>query len=94
MRHLSVGIFAALLMFVEYQLCVKFKNPLIGGIIPSIILVATISLFDVGIVPLKPEFMFPFVVLNTLMLSDWCSGREQYRKKQQQELDKMRAKDI
>lgn len=85
---------ALVLMAAEYLLCTKLKSPLWGGVIPCLILGGTIWLFTGGPVPLEMRYVFPFVVLNTVFLSEWATGREKYGKMRQQELERMKAKDI
>lgn len=89
----SFGI-AAIFMITEYLLCIKFKNPLFGGIIPILLLISTIFIFTSGIVVLNHTNIFPFVILNSLFLGDWITGRDTFKKKQQEELNKMKAHDI
>ncbi|MDO5548666.1 MAG: hypothetical protein Q4F79_09300 [Eubacteriales bacterium] len=85
---------AGVLLLIEYLLCVKQSNPLWGGILPVLLLLGTICLFASGKIPLTTQTIFPFVVLNTIFFLDWATGREKYKKLQQEELDKMKAKDI
>lgn len=85
---------ALILMVAEYLLCTKMKNPLWGGIIPCLILVGTIWLFASGTVPLEMQYVFPFIILNTLFFGDWGTGRDKYKKLQQKEMERMRAKDM
>lgn len=90
---ISLGI-AAILMAVEYLLSAKLRNPLWGGMIPLILIIATIYIFSSGLLPLSKDSLFPFILLISFMLGDWISGREKYKKNQQKELDKMKAKDM
>lgn len=85
---------AGVLMIAEYLLCIKMKNPLWGGIIPIIILIGTIYVFASSRIPLTTQNIFPFVVINTIFLLDWGTGRDKYKKIQQSEINKMKAKDI
>lgn len=85
---------AAVLMLIEYLLCTRLKSPLWGGIIPFLILIGTICVFASGKIPLEVKNVFPFVIVNTLFLGDWVTGRDKYKKLQQMEMDKMKAKDI
>lgn len=82
------------LMFAEYLLCTKLKNPLWGGIIPVLILIGTIIVFAMGIVPLETKSVFPFGIINILFFGDWATGRDKYKEIKQAEMDKMKAKDI
>lgn len=88
---LSIG---TILMAAEYFLSAKLKNPIWGGIIPFILIIATIYIFSSGLLPLGKNSLFPFILLISLMLGDWISGREKYKKNQQKELDIMKAKDM
>lgn len=88
------GIIAGVLMVVEHLLCTKLKSPLWGGIIPLILLAGSIYIFACGTIPLDIKYIFLFVVLNTLYLGDWATGREKYKKMQQEEMNRMKAKDI
>jgi len=95
MFDLVVGFaIAGVLFIIEYLLCTKLKNPLWGGIIPVLILVGTIYIFASGRVPLTLKNVFPFVIANTIFWGDWGTGRETYKKLQQAEMDRMKAKDI
>ena len=95
MFDLIVGsVVAGGLMIAEYLLCTKLKNPLWGGIIPLLILCGTIFVFASGKVPMETRYLFPFVILNTLFLGNWGTGRDKYKKIKQSELDKMKARDI
>lgn len=85
---------ASVLMIAEYVLCTRLKDPFWGGIIPMFILVGTILIFASGKIPLTTRDLFPFVVLNTLSFGDWATGRDKYKKIQQAEMDKMKARDI
>lgn len=85
---------AAIFMVAEYLLCIKFKNPLLGGIIPILLLISTIFVFTSDIVAFNHTNIFPFIILNTLFLGDWITGRDTFKKKQQAELNKMKAHDI
>ena len=85
---------ALILMVAEYLLCTKMKNPLWGGIIPCLIFVGTIWIFASGTVPLEMQYVFPFIILNTLFFGDWGTGRDKYKKLQQKEMERMRAKDM
>lgn len=95
MFDLIIGfIVAAVLMIAEYLLCTKMKNPLWGGIIPFLILGGTIFVFASGRIPFEKTYIFPFVVLNTLFFGNWGTGRDKYKKIKQNEMEKMKAKDI
>lgn len=87
-------VIALVLMAAEYLLCTKLKSPLWGGIIPCLILAGTIWVFASGTVPLEMRYVFPFVILNTLFFGDWGTGRDKYKKLQQQEIEHMKAKDL
>ena len=95
MVDLIIGfVIAGVLLVAEYFLCTKLKNPLWGGIIPMLILAGTIWIFASGRVPLTVRNLFPFIIANTIFLGDWGTGREKYKKLQQAEMEKMKAKDI
>ena len=95
MATLVIGfVVAAVLMLAEYLLCTKLKNPLWGGIIPVLMLAGSIFVFASGRIPLTRNNLFPFVIVNTIFLLDWGTGRDKYNKIQQSEMDKMKAKDI
>ena len=79
---------AGVLFMTEYILCTKLKNPLWGGII------GTIFIFASGKIPFTTKNLFPFVVVNTLFFGDWGTGRDKYKKLQQAEINKMKAKDM
>jgi hypothetical protein len=85
---------AAILMVVEYFLSAKLKSPLWGGIIPLILIVSTIYIFTSRLIHLNTNSLFPFILLISFALGDWITGREKYKKNQQKELDKMKARDI
>lgn len=95
MVTLVIGfVVAAVLMLAEYLLCTKLKNPLWGGIIPVLMLAGSIFVFASGRIPLTRNNLFPFVIVNTIFLLDWGTGRDKYKKIRQSEMDKMKAKDI
>lgn len=95
MLNLIIGFaVAGILLIAEYFLCTKLKNPLWGGIIPMVILIGTIYLFASGKFPLEKNYIFPFIVLNTLFFGEWDTGRKKRMKIQQLEIEKMKAKDI
>ena len=95
MMDLIIGfIIATVLLVVEYLLCTKLKSPFWGGIIPMLILIGTIYIFASGRVPLTLRNVFPFIIANTIFWGDWGTGREKYKKIQQAEIEKMKAKDI
>ncbi len=81
---------ATILMIVEYLLCINFKNPLWGGIIPILLLISTIFIFSSDIV----INISPFIVLTALFFGNWITGRDKFKKKQQAELNKIKAHDI
>lgn len=87
-------IIAIILMAVENILCTRFKNPLWGGIIPMFILIGTVCIFTAEIVPFELNYVFPFIILNTIFFGDWSTGREKYDKIRQAEFEKMKAEDI
>ena len=93
--ELIVGFVIALaLLLAEYFLCTKMRSPLWGGIIPCLILAGTIWIFASGAIPLEMQRVFPFFILNTLFFSDWGTGRDKYKKLRQEEMERMRAKDM
>lgn len=95
MSTLVIGfVVAGVLMIAEYLLCTKLKNPLWGGIIPLLILAGSIFVFASGRIPITRNNLFPFVIVNTIFLLNWGTGRDKYKKSQQSEMDKMKAKDI
>lgn len=95
MFDLMIGFVITIVLFiVEYLLCTRMKSPLWGGIIPVFILAGTIFAFASGKVPLEIRYLFPFVVLNTLFFGDWGTGREKCKKLRQDEMERMKAKDI
>lgn len=92
---LMIGfVVAGVLLIAEYIFCTKFRNPLWGGMIPMLILIGTIFIFASGKIPFTTRNLFPFVIVNTLFFGDWGTGRDKYKKLQQAEMDKMKAKDI
>lgn len=95
MKEIILGFgIAAVLLAAEYLLCTKCRSPLWGGILPLLILLGTVCLFASARIPLTERNIYPFIVLNVIMLSDWDIGRKKYKKLRQAELDKMKAKDI
>jgi hypothetical protein len=87
-------IIAGVLMVVEYFLCTRLKNPLWGGIIPLLLLAGSIYVFASGIITPETKNLFPFLLINVLFLGDWGTGRDKYKKLQQKEMNKMKARDI
>lgn len=53
-----------------------------------------IWIFASGKVSLTIRNVFPFVIANTIFFGDWGTDREKYKKMQQAEMDKMKARDI
>lgn len=95
MVELAVGfVIAAILFIAEYLLCTKLKSPLWGGMIPVLILAGTIWIFASGRIPLETRYVFPFVVLNTLLFGNWGTGRDKYKKMKQEEMERMKARDL
>ena len=95
MIDLIIGFAVAGVLFItEYILCTKLKSPLWGGIIPILILIGTIFIFASGKIPFTTKNLFPFIVVNTLFFGDWGTGRDKYKKLQQAEINKMKAKDM
>ncbi|MDE7001030.1 MAG: hypothetical protein K2P73_12200, partial [Lachnospiraceae bacterium] len=43
---------------------------------------------------IERNYLFPFVVVNTLFWGDWATGRDQYKKLKKAEMDRMKAKDM
>jgi len=59
MTDLIIGFaVAGVLLVLEYVLCTKLKNPLWGGIIPTLILVGTVYIFVSGRVPFTTKTIF------------------------------------
>lgn len=95
MIDLIIGfVVAGVLLITEYILCTKFENPLWGGIIPALILIGTIYIFASGKIPFTTKNLFAFVVVNILIFGEWETGRDKYKKLQQAEIDRMKAKDM
>jgi hypothetical protein len=57
-------------------------------------LIGSIYIFAIKEMPLNTKYLYPFVLINTLFLGNWISGRDKYKKIQQEEMNKMKAKDI
>ncbi|MDD6217035.1 MAG: hypothetical protein PUB28_09895 [Roseburia sp.] len=85
---------AIVLLGVEYFLCTKLENPLWGGIIPFVVLIASIALIVWKDVPLTSGKLVPFILLNVICFLEWASGREKHKQLKQAELERMKAKDI
>lgn len=85
---------AIVLLGVEYFLCTKLENPLWGGLIPFVVLIASIALIVWKDVPLTPRRIIPFILLNVICFLEWASGREKHKQLKQTELERMKAKDI
>lgn len=95
MGTLIIGfVVAGVLLIAEHLVCTKLRSPLWGGIIPMLILAGTIYVFASGSIPFARPFIFPFVVLNTLFLGSWGTGRDKHKKLKEAEMQKMKAKDI
>ena len=92
---LIIGFLIAGVLFTAvYFLCIKLKNPLWGGIIPMLILIGTVWIFASGRVPLTIRNIFLFIIANAIFFGDWGNCREKYKKLQQAEMDRMKARDI
>lgn len=86
-------IVVVVLWIVEWY-CSKLKNPIWGGIIPLLTLVASIYILASGLIAFDLTSFIIFLGLNIFMFEGWSESRERYRKRQKLELDKMKAKDI
>jgi len=89
---ISVGI-TAICWGVEIY-CAKLKNPIWGAIIPLLALASSIYILATGLIPFDRTSAIVFFVLNFFLFEGWISSREKYKKKQQAELNKMKAHDI
>ena len=78
----------------EHLLCTKLKSPLWGGIIPLLTIAFTIWCFASGRIAFDQTSNLVFFSLNFLIFCGWIDERVRYKKKQQAELDKMKAHDI
>lgn len=92
--NLIIALVAVSVIIAEYLLCIKFKNPLWGGIIPLFLLVGIIYAFVSGRFPFESKRVFSSIILIIFIVIEWGKGREKYGKMQQEEINKMRAKDI
>lgn len=84
---IAVFLIAIILVIAEYFLCIKLHSPLWGGIIPVLVLLATIATLASGRVSWDWKAILLLIILNTLCFGDWVAGREQYRKKHQSETE-------
>ena len=91
---LIAGGITVVLGVAEHLLCAKLKNPLWGGIIPLLTLAFTVWCFVSGLIAFDNTSFFVFFILNALILEEWIDEREKYRKKQEAEIDKMKARDM
>lgn len=87
-------IIAAALIAVEYILCTRLRSALWGSIIPIVALISSVLMFASGKIPLERNYIFPFFIANTLLLSEWAAGRDKYNKIKNAEMEKMKARDI
>lgn len=95
MTELLIGAAVAfVLMAAEHLLCTRCKSPLWGGIIPLLLFAGTVWLFAGEIVLLGGRYLFPFFVLNSIFLGEWSAGRSRYQKRRQDEMQRMKAKDL
>lgn len=74
--------------------CAKLKNPIWGGIIPLLVLVASIYILATGLIVYNLTSSIVFFVINFVLFEGWITNREKYKKKQKAELDKMKAQDL
>lgn len=74
--------------------CSKLKNPLWGGIMPLLILLVSVYILATGLIAFDLTSFIVFFTLNLFIIEGWIEGRAKYNKRQKQELDKMKAKDI
>jgi membrane protein implicated in regulation of membrane protease activity len=89
---ISIGI-AAISCVVEAY-CARLKNPIWGGIIPLLVLAASIYILATGRIAFRLTSFIIFLFLNLVLWEGWITSREKYKKKQKAELDKMKAQDL
>ncbi|MDK8179613.1 hypothetical protein [Paenibacillus sp. UMB4589-SE434] len=65
-----------------------------GGIIPAIVVISTVIMFNRYDLSFTYSNMAPFVLYLVLQLSIWSKERVTYQKKLQKELEKMNAIDF
>lgn len=85
---------AAGLAVAEYFLCTRLKSGGWGAVIPILVTVGMIFWLTArGQAPALGSVIL-FVAADTFYWGEWAVCRERYRKKQQSELNRMKAKDI
>lgn len=89
---LSIGI--TIIFYLVEIYCAELKNPIWGGIIPLLILAASIYILATGLIAYNLTSSFVFFILNFFLFEGWITSREKYKKKQKAELDKMKAQDL
>ena len=92
--YIIAGVITIILLVIEYLLCTKLKSPLWGGIIPLLTLGFSIYVLATGRIAFEITSFIVFLALNIFMFEEWDSGRDKYKKREQVELDKMKAHDI
>jgi len=92
--NLIIALVVVGVIVAEYLLCIKLKNPLWGGIIPLLLLAGIMYAFVSGSLPLESKRVFSSIILLVFIIIEWGKGREKYGKMQQEEINKMKAKDI
>lgn len=94
MDILVTSIIMVIVMSVEYLLCTKLKSAVWGGIIPLTLFVGSIFAFISGIIPFNKEYILYFSIINIFFFCYWENGRNKYKKIKQDEIEKMKAKDL
>lgn len=72
----------------------RSKYWIFGGIIPLCFTIFTVWCFSFHTLKLSFSTVCPFILFIIALLSDWVEGRNNFKKKQQKELEKMKAKDL
>ncbi|MCI1965378.1 MAG: hypothetical protein LKJ17_04500 [Oscillospiraceae bacterium] len=93
MKYVLGIVIVIALLAIQHLLSTR-KNWLWGGILPVLSIPFAIWVIINRSLPVCFDTLFPFVGLLLVLLFIWSDGREHLRKKQQKELDKMKAKDI
>lgn len=93
MKTFIIIVIVIALFSLQYFLS-KRKSALFGGILPILVIPFAIWTFNVRSFSVSSDTILPFVGLFIVLISIWCECREKIKKKQKEELDKMKAKDI
>ena len=94
MLRVIISIIIVILIWIIESYCAKLKNPLWGGILPLLVLGSSIYILATGLIEFNFTSFVIFFILNSSIIAGWIESREKYKKRQKEELERMKVKDI